>query len=196
MTVSAWTTNPYPLPRKNRKGSGSGQQTYVEEAAVYPSRTYLWTFEISEASGPSRGTVGSRRVTGPALLKRLNIELLQPADGGDPAPVFQLFWSTSPITDAVDQATAVPSGMNNIFETNFKRNDALVLPPRSAGFMGAVNATVLTRYDLLLDTLITQPEFYLGASVIAEKQVGGSDAVGHLTVYEGVDLVTVQMLMG
>jgi len=195
MAVAEWTTNPYPRPRLDRRAGAAPPEDF---AAFPPSppRTLPFTFVLSEIGADQRGTVGTRRIAGPALLKRCTVDMIMPTDSGDKSPLLQIFYSASPIVAGVNQAEAFPAGCTNICETQFQRNDLIIIPAGQAGFAWGVNAAALVPHDFLIDVYVPLPEFFIGVSIINRSNAGGTDAVGLLLIYENVDAEWWRSLLG
>jgi len=196
VSVAEWTTNPYPKARTDRRAGSEIPDAFTGLIGPPPPRTYNWTWILAEQFGPSRGTIGSRRLVGPALIKRLTLDCQQPADSGDPAPNFQLWLQASPVTEGVDQAVALPAGAVSVFESTFRRNDVLLAAPRSPGLMLNITGGALRLFEVLIDRIVLMPEFYIGLSLLCEAGGLASQALGHLSVYENVPREQLVALLG
>lgn len=196
MAVLDWTTNAYPRARTNRRAAATPAAEEFLAEAPPPPRGFPWAFHLSEAGNNQRGTVGSRRIIGPALLKRITAELAQPFDAGDKLPLVQVFYSSTPIAEGSDQAETFPTGATNILESVFRRNDVALLNPGQAGLSYAVGSATAIFRDQVLDYYVPLTEFYIGISVISRANAGGSDAAGVLLIYENVQGDAWRALLG
>ena len=185
MAVAEWTTNPYPRARTDRK-QGLAPPIDFDAGPPQPPRVYPWHVVLSERGNNQRGTVGSKRLIGPALIKRFDGAAAQPLDAGDKYGLIQIFYSASPILEGSGQAEAFPLGCTNIIDLTWRRDDATFANPFQGGLTQGVNSSTALPITALLDYYIPLAEFFIGFSLISRSDAGGSDANGVLLVYEAV----------
>jgi hypothetical protein len=187
VTVSSWTSNPYPRPRSDRGDAGLPPDSGGALIAAPPPRTYLWQLFLGEGPGQGMTRVMSRRLVGPVIVKRLEGEWNLQTDVGDDFPFISIYWVNAPLAIGSNLPKAAPIGANHIYDTTFQRETLQQQKPDWPAMALGSGKTVITRYEQTLNFLITAPELYLGFDFVNEHNTGGSDLGGSLLVYEAVD---------
>jgi len=187
VTVSAWTTNPYPRARTDRGEGSSTPDATTGLIATPPPRTYLWQLALGEGPGQGVTRACSRRLTGPVIVKRLEGEWNLQTDAGDDFPFISLYWVSAPFADASNLPKLPLPGANYIYEMTFQRETASFQKPDWPGMLLGSGKAVITRYEQTINVLIPAPELYIGIDFVNESNLAGSDMGASLLIYEAVD---------
>lgn len=196
MTVSAWTTNPYPRARKDRGTPLQGAPDSQGLLPIPPPQTYLWQLALGEGPGQGMTRVMSRRLVGPVIVKRLEGEWNLQTDAGDDFPFISIYWVNSPLAVGSNLTKAAPIGANHLFETTFSRETLAFQKPDWPALLLGSGKSIITRYEVTLNKLITAPELYIGFDFINESNLSGSDLGASLLIYEAVDPSWFGVLLG
>ena len=169
----------YPAPRADRDvpTSFTQQPTSAATLTVPSARVVSWAFN---AGGNTRATACSPKLRGPAIIKSVYYELDTGSD--PPGPSFELGYA-SILTSEVNVSLSLakpytPIGVRMTGATQVG-NTSLT------GFIHWSLYNVRTRHSYPLNFVVTQPEWFLTASLL--NTIGfAAQCVGFAEVIEGV----------
>jgi len=186
MAVSAWTANPYPRARSDRKAAGVQQ---IAGEFVPQSRTptvTLWSVQLRSATANVRAQVASRRFLGPCLVKRITGHYSLIGASSNTLSIVGIYHQPSPYADVVAGSGAASPGGTSFFELKLG-GEQVYSAPGAHGFTHNPGSADVQAFETRLDKILTDPEVYL--AVFVENRNAGPEARmdAIIQVYEGVD---------
>lgn len=184
MAVLDWDPQPYPDPRKNRRGiAKSGDPSETPEVIV--PVVYPWAFNLFSATGTHRVWESTRVLKGPALVKSMTLVYQSSSAAGQSAPVISLRWAESLASDQAIVTQATHPGGTEIISSEVIRTDTIA-DPKLGGWMPL---TVITSHQPItfpLNFPINVPEFKILASMDVPSNAS-NEASGLVLIYEQID---------
>lgn len=197
MAVEAWTQNPYPPSRKNRRSAiGQPDDAGNFVPSVRTPRTYIWALALGEGPGEGVTRVCSKRLRGPVVIKSFYGEWNLQSDAGDDFPFIAIYYTLAPFANGSNLPRTPQPGANYINDTTFQRETLFNSAPDWPAFLLGSGKVAITRYEMPLNYYINLPECYLGVDFVNMLNAGGSDLGANVLIYEDVDPSMVPALIG
>lgn len=195
MTVLDWTSNPYPLPRKNRKLAqpppGADPGAIVDKNP----RTFLWSFYIRANAQPVRTSIASRRILGPCVIKDITGSFSNAGSIGGVLPITGLYYQTTPYTSVTQGSVAADLTGTSLFELQVGSNAGGMTAPVADGVPITATNSHPEGYTLPISRLITDPEIYLSLFMEFRASAGDGYINGHVRIFEDIDLADALLLL-
>ena len=198
MSVSAWTSDPYPQPRKRRNPQPLVAGEAVRETLRTP-RSRVWSFEgqLTQVGGTLR--LPSPLYKGAALLRVLDVTTQGVTSAASPNTGLLLQWHPPPgPTSAITTSRVIVQG-NVIADYTGSRDDGLLTPiggPHTQGVLARPFwvAGATTRPVQLMFPIFA-PEFVLSVTWLSPTNATACQINGTVQLYENMDPATVAEFM-
>jgi hypothetical protein len=195
VTVLDWTTNPYPLPRKNRRAVQPPTPEAAQTLTSKNPRTFNWTWNLRGNVSNTRNSIASRKVVGPLIVKSITATFNNIGAINNTLPILGLNYQTTPYTAVTSQTPVLAPTGTPIFEQQY--GGVINLGDTAGeGYSHSPLQSAATGYTIPINRIITDPEVYFTIFLDFRGSSGDGRADGLVQIYEDIDLNDAILLIG